>query len=121
VAVRLRGPSGNAGGNAGGNTGGNTQGIGATVRVRPLAGGEAGGGAGSVSEVPAQAKELVAGGQYLSDSAAQVAFAVGEADSVRIEVTWPGGRRSVVTGGVNRLYEIHAPEAQAPMALDARP
>ena len=94
VAVRLRGPSGNV------------EGIGATVRVEPLAG-EA--SAGEV--VPAQMKEVVAGGQYLSDSAAQVAFAVGAADSVRIAVRWPGGARSVVVGGVNRLYEIYAPSA----------
>ena len=104
VAVRLRGPSGNV------------EGIGATVRVEPLAG-EA--SAGEV--VPAQMKEVVAGGQYLSDSAAQVAFAVGAADSVRIAVRWPGGARSVVVGGVNRLYEIYAPSARDAMALSARP
>jgi len=119
VAVRLRGPSGNV------------EGIGATVRVEPLAGeastgevstGEASAGRVSAGEVvPAQTKEVVAGGQYLSDSAAQVAFAVGAADSVRIAVRWPGGARSVVVGGVNRLYEIYAPSARDAMALNARP
>jgi hypothetical protein len=70
--------------------------------------------------VPAQTKEVVAGGQYLSDSAAQVVFAVGAAERVRITVRWPGGGRSEVAGGVNRLYEIHAPDAQPVMATDAR-
>jgi len=64
--------------------------------------------------VPAQTKEMVAGGQYLSDSAAEVAFATGGADSVAIEVEWPGGGRSRVEGAANRLYEIFAPGAAEP-------
>jgi hypothetical protein len=40
---------------------------------------------------------------------AEVTFAVGASDSVAIEVTWPGGARSRVEGGVNRVYEIAAP------------
>jgi hypothetical protein len=114
VAVRLRGPKGNP------------EGIGAKVTVRPL-GSDASSSEAAILEqgapaqgVPAQTKEVVAGGQYLSDSAAQVAFAVGAAERVRITVWWPGGGRSEVAGGVNRLYEIHAPDAQPVMATDAR-
>jgi hypothetical protein len=129
VAVRLRGPKGNP------------EGIGAKVTVRPL-GSDASSSEAAILEqgspaqgspaqgspeqgvsaqgVPAQTKEVVAGGQYLSDSAAQVVFAVGAAERVRITVRWPGGGRSEVAGGVNRLYEIHAPDAQPVMATDAR-
>jgi hypothetical protein len=64
---------------------------------------------GAPSGVPEQTKEMVAGGQYLSDSVAEVTFAVGAADSVAIEVAWPGGARSRVEGGVNRVYEMAAP------------
>jgi hypothetical protein len=99
VAVRLRGPSPN------------TRGIGAQVTVRPLQGAS---GSSVEAGVPAQTKEVVAGGQYLSDSAAQVAFGVGAADSVAVEVAWPGGGRSRVEGAVNRLYEIVAPGVAVP-------
>ena len=103
VAVRLRGKAPN------------TEGIGAKVTVRPLSG-ETGAASpeGSPGSVPAQTKEVVAGGQYLSDSAAQVAFAVGAADSVRVEVEWPGGGRSRVEGAANRFYEIYAPGVATP-------
>ena len=121
VAVRLRGAAPN------------TRGIGAKVTARPLgasgtesrAAAESGvpaqGGAAAEPRatpvqgaVPAQTKEMVAGGQYLSDSAAEVAFATGGADSVAIEVEWPGGGRSRVEGAANRLYEIFAPGVDGP-------
>jgi hypothetical protein len=108
VAVRLRGEAPN------------TRGIGAKVTARALGadGAEPGG-------VPEQTKEMVAGGQYLSDSVAEVTFAVGASDSVAIEVTWPGGARSRVEGEVNRVYEIAAPGVPAPdeeaVASRARP
>ena len=115
VAVRLRGAAPN------------TRGIGAKVTARPLGASgtesRAAAESGVAAEpratpvqgaVPAQTKEMVAGGQYLSDSAAEVAFATGGADSVAIEVEWPGGGRSRVEGAANRLYEIFAPGAAEP-------
>jgi hypothetical protein len=104
VGVRLRGAAPN------------TQGIGAKVRVRPVGAGAA------VSDedvvpmqgMPVQEKEMVAGGQYLSDSEAQVAFGVGEAERVVVEVKWPGGGRSEVEGAADRLYEIYAPGVPVP-------
>ena len=82
IAVRLRGKAPN------------TQAVGAVIRVL--------GGA-----VPLQVREVAAGGLYLSHSDYLASFATGEADSVRIEVTWRDGTRSVVEGArPNRLYEI---------------
>jgi hypothetical protein len=82
IAVRLRGRAPN------------TQAVGAVIRVL--------GGA-----VPVQVREVAAGGLYLSHSDYLASFATGEADSVRIEVVWRDGSRSVVEGArPNRLYEI---------------
>jgi hypothetical protein len=71
-----------------------------------------------MQEMPVQEKEMVAGGQYLSDSAAQVAFGVGEAERVVVEVKWPGGGRSEVSGAADRLYEIYAPGVPVPAGPD---
>jgi hypothetical protein len=79
----------------------NTEAIGAEVRVQPEQG-----------AVPPQEKAVIAGGQYLSDGGETLSFAVGAADSVRIETRWPDGQRSVVEGKRNRLYEIRHPDAQ---------
>jgi len=82
VAVRLRGGAPN------------TQAVGARIRVL--------GGA-----APVQVREVAAGGLYLSHSDYLASFATGEAEHVRIEVTWRDGRRSVIEDAKpNRLYEI---------------
>jgi enediyne biosynthesis protein E4 len=82
IAVRLRGRAPN------------TQAVGAVIRVL--------GGA-----IPLQVREVAAGGLYLSHSDYLASFATGEADSVRIEVVWRDGSRTVVgEGRPNRLYEI---------------
>ena len=82
VAVRLRGK------------GPNTRGIGAKVRLI--------GGA-----VPRQEREMTAGGLYLSSSAPLLVFAAGEADSLTLEVDWPGGVRTVIERvRPDRLYDV---------------
>jgi hypothetical protein len=89
IAVRLRGKAPN------------TQAVGAVIRVL--------GGA-----VPVQVREVAVGGLYLSHSDYLASFATGEADSLRIEVTWRDGTRSVVADAKpNRLYEIRASELGA--------
>jgi hypothetical protein len=94
VAVRLSG------------TAPNTRGIGAKVR---LIGGP----------VEIQEREMTAGGLYLSGSAPELGFASGDADSMILEVDWPGGARTIVQGvRPNRLYEVR--EAPAPGARDGR-
>jgi hypothetical protein len=89
IGVRLKG------------TGGNTRGIGARVTLH--------GG-----PVP-QAQEIMCGGRYLSCDDAMRVFAAGEpARPLRIEVTWRGGKRSVVADArPNSLYEIDEAAAQA--------
>jgi hypothetical protein len=88
IAVRLRG------------TPPNTFGIGSRVRVL--------GGA-----VPAQQREVTAGGHYLSSSEALLSFATGTAEQVTIEVLWRDGRRTRIAGArPNRLYEIDQASAQ---------
>ncbi|HTE65838.1 MAG TPA: FG-GAP-like repeat-containing protein, partial [Candidatus Binatia bacterium] len=82
VAIRLRGAAPNTGG------------VGSRVRVL--------GGA-----LPAQEREVIAGGLYLSGSDGLLTFATGKADSVTIEVEWRSGGKTVVHGArPNRLYEI---------------
>lgn len=82
IAVRLRAPLPN------------TQGVGARVVVH--------GGA-----VPLQMRDVSLGGLYLSGADPLLSFATGTADSVTIEVRWPGGGRSVIRGApANRLFEI---------------
>lgn len=89
VAVRLAGRAPNTGG------------IGATIRVRPRG-----------AKVPAQEEAVIAGGEYVSDSGGTHAFAVGVANSVRIEVRWPEGGETVVEGRPGRLYEIRQSGAE---------
>src|SRR5207249_3504762 len=85
VAVRLRGRAPN------------TSGAGSKIRV--LGG-----------PVPAQQKEVVLGGTYLSGSDPLYTFATGTAQDLTIEVDWRRGGRSVVRGvRPNREYEITEP------------
>ncbi|MFQ5678763.1 MAG: FG-GAP repeat domain-containing protein [Gemmatimonadota bacterium] len=82
VAVRLRGRAPN------------TYGVGTRVRLWR-------------SATPFQEAEVSAGGLYLSSSEPLLVFAAGRADSMRLEVEWPGGARSVVAGvRPDRLYEV---------------
>jgi hypothetical protein len=82
IAVRLRGKHPN------------TQAVGATIRV--LAG-----------AVPVQEREVAGGGLYLSHSDYLASFATGAAHTVRLEVDWRDGTRTVLDSlPVNRLYEI---------------
>ena len=76
----------------------NTAAIGSKIRVL--------GGA-----VPEQWREVTSGGLYLSSSETLLTFGTGDAELVDIEVEWRHGQRSVIRGaGVNRLYEISAPD-----------
>ncbi len=82
LAVRLRGE------------GANRSGIGAVVRVRSGA-------------LPAQQKEMTAGGLYLSGSEPLLAFAIDPDTTATLEVRWPDGRVSIVRDvRANRLYEV---------------
>ena len=81
VLVRLRGE------------GGNRAGIGARVRVHAGA-------------LPAQSREVQGGGLYLAGGDFGLTFATGDADSLTIDVTWPGGARSIVQARPNREYVI---------------
>jgi hypothetical protein len=73
----------------------NTHGIGARLRVY----------GGPVS---LQSQEVISGGRYLSCDRAMRVFAAGSlTNRLRIEVDWPGGRRSVVNDvPANYIYEI---------------
>jgi len=94
---------------------GNTRGIGARIIVR---------GGPYV-----QSQEMIAGGRYLAGDEPLRSFAAGQAQSLTIEVAWPGGRRTVVTGAKpNHAYEIHEKNTQpkppplakpSPMFIDA--
>ena len=79
----------------------NTRAVGAKIRVL--------GGA-----APAQEREVVVGGLYLSHSDYEASFAMGRSDSATIVVDWRDGRRTTI-GGVrpNRLYEITTSTAVA--------
>ena len=89
IGIKLRGPAPN------------TQAVGARIRVM---------GDG----LPLQDREVGAGGLYLSHSDYQASFATGTADSVRIEVTWRDGRRTMLPAArPNRLYQISAETATA--------
>ena len=83
VAVRLKGQPPN------------TRGIGAKVW---LYGGAA----------PVQSQEMICGGRYLSSDDPMRTFAAGSlTNEMRVEVTWRGGKRSVVNGvKANWIYEI---------------
>ena len=94
VAVRVRGQAPNTGG------------IGAIIRVL---------GKGS----PPQRKEVTAGGLYLSSAEQLYTFATTSLDTVRIEVTWRDGRRSIIPAALaNREYQIRQP---APAGNESSP
>ncbi len=63
---------------------GNTRGIGARIIVR-----------GGPYE---QSQEMIAGSRYLAGDEPLRSFAAGQAQSLTIEVAWPSGKRTVVTG-----------------------
>ena len=86
LAVRLVGPSPN------------TEAIGATVRVE-------------AEGLPPQTAQTLIGGEYLSDSERLLSFATGSADSVQVQVQWPGGARTTHDAVPGRVYEIAAPDA----------
>jgi len=82
--------------------GSNRQGIGAKVTVR-------------APSLPAQTREMTAGGYYLSGSEALLSFATQSDTIVTIEVEWRAGRRTVVQNAhANRLYELRESSAQPP-------
>ncbi len=58
-----------------------------------------------------QAQEMICGGRYLASDQALRVFAAGSvSNQITIEVTWPGGQRSVVNGvKANTLCEIEEP------------
>jgi len=59
------------------------------------------------AHLPIQEREIIAGGSYLSSSAASLTFATGAAAHVRIEVDWRDGARSVIDSALpNREYEV---------------
>ena len=74
----------------------NTKGLGAKVKVL-----------GGV--VASQSQEIISGGRYLSSDDPMRAFAAGSlTNKLRIEVSWRGGKRSVVEAAqANHLYEIN--------------
>jgi enediyne biosynthesis protein E4 len=85
----------------------NTQGIGARVTVR--------GG-----PVP-QSQEIISGGRYVSGDDPMRVFACGDARTLKIDVVWRNGTRSVVEGAeANRIYEIDEASAR-PMSTNAAP
>jgi enediyne biosynthesis protein E4 len=98
VAVRLRGAAAN------------TRGIGARIKVL--------GGA-----VPMQSQEIHCGGRYLSSDDTMRTFAAGSpTNDLTIEVTWRGGRRSVIKGArANHLYEIDERGSVPPAAPAQQP
>ena len=91
IAVRLRGKSPN------------TRGIGAKITVR-------------APSLPIQAREMTAGGYYLSGSDAELSFATGKDSVVTIEVRWRDGRASTINNArPDRLYEIDEAAASPPV------
>ncbi|MGQ0650640.1 MAG: FG-GAP-like repeat-containing protein [Gemmatimonadaceae bacterium] len=85
----------------------NTQAIGAVVTVRALS-------------LPAQSREVSAGGSYLSASDPLLTFATGKDSVVTLEVRWRDGRLTRIDGaGANRLYEVD--EATSPASSPADP
>ena len=80
----------------------NTEGIGARVTVR-------------AASLPAQSREMTAGGYYLSGSQAELSFATGKDSVVAIEVRWRSGKISTIDGArPGRLYEISEDGAGGP-------
>ncbi|MYC18092.1 MAG: hypothetical protein F4X67_05735 [Gemmatimonadales bacterium] len=94
ILVRLRGP------------GPNTRGIGARIRLDGPDG------------LPAQVREITAGGAYLSSSEPAASFAAASDGEMVLTVDWPDGRRTRLAGVVaNREYVIDAATAE-PVAPD---
>jgi enediyne biosynthesis protein E4 len=87
----------------------NTQGIGAKVQV--------------LGGPVAQSQEIVAGGRFLSSDEAMRVFAAGSATNrLTLEVTWRGGRRSVIPDArANCVYEIDEAGAEAPATTPPSP
>ncbi|MCL4214145.1 MAG: VCBS repeat-containing protein [Gemmatimonadales bacterium] len=80
----------------------NTSAVGANIRLVPASG-------------PAQTREVVAGGLYLSHSDHLASFALGAADSATLEVTWRDGSRTTISDvRADRHYEIRQDSAAAP-------
>jgi hypothetical protein len=98
IAVRLRGRAPNTGG------------VGALVTVR-------------AKGLPAQSREVTAGGLYLSGSEGLLSFAAGDDSAPTIEVRWRDGARDSVVAAPNRLYEIKEPGSRAAVSssLTSRP
>lgn len=99
VAVRLLG------------TAPNTRAIGATVRL-------------TAPGLPVQVREVFAGGLYLSHADEQLTFAMGTADSARLEVTWRDGTRTIIAAvHPDREYEVRQAGAEpaSPTASDIAP
>lgn len=71
---------------------------------------------------PIQAREIAAGGLYLSHSDYLASFATGAAERVRIIVDWRSGRQSTIADArPNRLYEIQESGGADPDSLVAAP
>ena len=76
----------------------NTRGIGAKIKV--------------LGGPVAQSQEMIGAGRYLSCDDAMRVFAGNQTNDLRIEVAWPGGKRTVIErASSNRIYEIHEPAA----------
>ena len=87
----------------------NTRGIGARVRVR-------------APGLPLQQQEIIAGGRYLASDDPVRAFAAGApTNRVTLEVRWPGGRVSRLSGPANRIYEVREADAAPSPAPPAAP
>ena len=90
VAIALRG------------TAPNTLGIGARVTVR-------------AASLPAQTREMTAGGYYMSGAPPELSFATGRDSVVAIEVRWRDGSLSRITGArPNRAYLVKQSGATRP-------
>lgn len=86
--------------------GGNTRGVGARVVVRK----------GPVE----QSQEIMAGGRYVSSDEPARVFAAGEADGLDVEVVWPDGRRTFLSG-VAPNQRIEVSQAGALRAEEEKP
>ncbi len=63
--------------------------------------------------LPVQTQEMLSGGRYLSGDDMLRVFACGSAPSLRVEVAWSSGKRSVVEkASPNALYEIEEAKAE---------
>lgn len=83
IAIRLKGKTPN------------TRGIGAVVKV-------------SGGPVAVQSQEILAGGRYLSSDEPMRVFATGSAKTLRVEVAWRSGRKTVLEDAqANCIYEFY--------------